>query len=281
MPTPHPHETLDILLRGRLRLLQSRQGHRTSVDSLALAWFAGHFLGQRAASESPAVVLDLGAGAGMVALTLGLALPQTRLILVELQSGQADRARRNVQLNGLAERAQVRQHDLADPWPSPLPQADAVLCNPPFRVPGTGVAPALEERRLAHFESTAPLAVFAQRAAQVMAPSGFSAWVFPWADRERLLQALSLAGLQAQVCPLYHREGDLTPVRALVAAFWPVNGRPAEATLTFPSCLALHLATGLEEHYHPDLEAFIAQMPPPDPTDLAAKSRKNSPARSS
>ncbi len=271
MPTPHPDETLDILLRGRLRLLQSRQGHRTSVDSLALAWFAGQLLAQRRPGLPPPQVLDLGAGAGMVALALGLALPQVELILVELQGGQANRALRNVHLNGLAQRARVWQFDLAAAWPEPPPQVDAVLCNPPFRVPGTGVAPALEERRLAHVESSAPLTVFAQRAAQAMAPTAISAWVFPWADRERLVQALAKAGLHSRVCPLYHREGDAAPVRALVGGFWPSAGGADSPPLTFPSCLALHLASGLEDRYHPDLEAFIAQMPPPDPAVPPAK----------
>ena len=204
-------------------------------------------------------MLDLGAGTGMVALTVGLAVPQTLLTLVELQPAQADRARRNVILNGLDERAQVWVYDLSDPWPLPAPRADLVVCNPPFRVPGTGVAPAVAERRLAHFESTATLTVFAQRAAQALAPGGVTAWVFPWRERERLLLALATAGLEAHLCPLLHREGDTTPVRALFAAWQPSPQSAAAMDLTFPSWLALHATTGLEDHYHPDLEAFIAQ----------------------
>lgn len=271
MPTPHTHETLDILLRGRLRLLQSRHGHRTSVDSLALAWFAAQLLAQRPRTVVAPQLLDLGAGTGMVALTVGLAASQTQLTLVEFQTGQAERAQRNVTLNGLDGRARIWLHDLGQAWPAPAPHVDAVVCNPPFRVPGTGVAPALEERRLAHFESTAPLAVFARRAAEALAPTGFSAWVFPWRDRERLQSALAAAGLQAHVCPLFHREGDPTPVRALVAAIWPSDSAATNHTLTFPSCLALHLACGLEDQYHPDLEAFIALLPLPDEALVAAK----------
>ncbi len=268
MPAPLPHETLDILLRGRLRLLQSRKGHRTSVDSLALAWFGARLIQERLPLHNLRL-LDLGAGAGMVALAFGLAVPTAQLTLVELQPGQADRAQRNVRLNGLDSRAAVLQADLAQEWPVPPPQVDLLLCNPPFRVPGTGVEPALLERRLAHFESSASLAVFAHRAAQALDPQGISAWVFPWLERNRLLRALAEAGLAVALCPLYHREGDAQPVRALVAA-WPERSLAPAATLTFASGLALHLAAGLEDRYHPDLEAFIAQMPEPAPGELAS-----------
>lgn len=267
MPAPLPHETLDILLRGRMRLLQSRKGHRTSVDSLALAWFGAQLIKERLPLHS-LQVLDLGAGAGMVALAFGLAVSAAQLTLVELQPGQVDRAQRNLRLNGLDGRAAVLQADLAQDWPVPRPQVDLLLCNPPFRVPGTGVEPALLERRLAHFESSAPLAVFAQRASQVLGPQGISAWVFPWLDRSRLLLALTNAGLAVALCPLFHREGDAQPVRALVAA-WPERDQAPQATLTFSSGMALHLAAGLEDRYHPDLEAFIAQMPEPPLAEMA------------
>lgn len=267
MPAPQPHETLDIVLRGRLRLLQSRKGHRTSVDSLALAWFGARLVQERLPLPS-LQVLDLGAGAGMVALAFGLAVPAAHLTLVEFQPGQVDRAERNLRLNGLDRRAAVLQADLAQAWPVPPPQVDLLLCNPPFRVPGTGVEPALLERRLAHFESSASLTVFAHRASQALGPQGVCAWVFPWLDRSRLLLALAEAGLAVALCPLFHREGDAQPVRALVAA-WPERSRAPAATLTFASGMALHLAAGLEDRYHPDLEAFIAQMPEPPPAELA------------
>lgn len=259
MPAPSPDETLDILLRGRLRLLQSRRGHRTSVDALALAWFGAALLAGRP-PRRPLRVVDLGAGAGMVALTFGLAVAEAELLLVELQAAQADRARRNLRLNQLDQRAAVLQADLAAPWPGAPPAADLLLCNPPFRLPGTGIAPAQLERRLAHFESSASLAVFAQRAREVLAADGLSAWVFPWHDHARLLAALQAAELTAAVCPLFHREGDRLPVRALVAA-WPAGSAAPPATVTWKSGWALHRATGLEDQYHPDLEAFIASIP--------------------
>ena len=64
---PDPDETLDVLFRRRLLLLQARRGH-DGVDSLILA---AHVAARVDWSLSPRVA-DLGAGAGVVGLALAL-----------------------------------------------------------------------------------------------------------------------------------------------------------------------------------------------------------------
>ncbi|HEY3354007.1 MAG TPA: hypothetical protein VGQ83_12215, partial [Polyangia bacterium] len=76
---PGPDETLDELLRGRLRVLQPRRGYRLSVDPLLLADFVlahGRRVGR---------FCDLGAGVGVIGLTLAAADPHATGTLVELQ----------------------------------------------------------------------------------------------------------------------------------------------------------------------------------------------------
>ena len=63
---PGPTETLDGLLRGRLRVLQPRDGYRLSVDPLLLAHLA-----LSAAAPPLGRFCDLGAGVGVVGLVLG------------------------------------------------------------------------------------------------------------------------------------------------------------------------------------------------------------------
>ena len=63
--TPQEHETLDVLLRGKVELLQAKRGYRTSVDAMALAFFAASHV------DDVHTCIDLGAGSGLVSILIG------------------------------------------------------------------------------------------------------------------------------------------------------------------------------------------------------------------
>lgn len=246
---PSDDETRDVLLRGQVELLQSRRGYRTSVDAMALAWFA--------AGQAPHArrLLELGTGSGLVALLLLRTLNEARAHLVELQPTLGRRAERNLHLNGVADRAELQLADLADA--PTLPAADLVVCNPPFRTTDRRTLPSHPERRLAHVESSADLGVFAQAAARALTTEGVSCWVFPWLERARLLHALASAGLGRGTChPLAHREGDAAPVRALVVAGHGADG------IVEGEWRHLHAVDQRDEHYHFDIERFLGALSP-------------------
>ena len=87
--TPPHDTTLDALLSGRLLLEQRRDGYRFTSDALLLAAFARPFL------AGGASVLDVGAGVGVVGLTLRCVDPSLRLTLLERQPALAELCRRN------------------------------------------------------------------------------------------------------------------------------------------------------------------------------------------
>ena len=58
------NETIDSFLNGKLQIIQSRQGYRFSVDALLLAEFVS--------VRSEDVVVDLGAGCGIISLFLAV-----------------------------------------------------------------------------------------------------------------------------------------------------------------------------------------------------------------
>ena len=206
-------EAIDVLFDGRVRLIQSRRGFRTSVDSYALAVFACDV-----EATAPATVLDLGAGSGLLAVLAGRCWKAARLVLVERNAVLAERARRNLALNGLDGRATVHTADVADLAALGV-TADLVLCNPPFFVPGRTTSPAHPERRAAHSESTLPLEGFATAAALALRPGGSVAFVYPAEGVDRLVRALGCAGLGVvDVHNLLHRQGDASAVRVLVRA---------------------------------------------------------------
>jgi len=244
-------DTIDLVLRGRVVLRQARKGYRSSVDALALAWFAG-----RQQVAQPQRLVDLGTGTGLVALTLGLHWPQAELTAVELQPQLAARTRWNATANGLEERLTVLEHDVRTElvWPE---RAELVTCNPPYRLDEQHLPPANPERRLAHALLPGVLQGFAQAAAAVLAPNGLSCWVFPWDKRALLAEALQSAGLVHQLwTPLQHWSDDQQPVRALVCA------RPGSAHHDQTTPLWLHERGQLEAVYCADLEAFLLGLGP-------------------
>ena len=147
---PFPDETLDVLFRRRLLLLQARRGYRCNVDSLLLAARASEALRRRfffRREKTAPRVADLGAGCGVVGLAVALdrsatrdahddddandssprELPpvnsvntrdattrDTRVLSIERQASLASRCARNAALNGLSRRVEVWRGDVVD-----------------------------------------------------------------------------------------------------------------------------------------------------------------------
>jgi len=245
---PNTDETRDRLLRDRVELLQSRRGYRTSVDAMALAWYAAPHL------QAGMTAVDLGAGTGLVAILLAKARPQAQLLLVEFQCDLAARAQRNLRLNGVSDRATVLVHDLAEKTP-PLPQVQLVVSNPPYYLLCEGTPPQHPERKSAHCESTATLGRFAEVAAQLLAADGVFCLIYPMLP-EKVIFAMQSAGL-ADICwsPLLHRLGDAHAVRLLATA------RVGRGQVTQTAPIWLHPTEAADCTYTAEIETFLANMP--------------------
>ncbi|HKA90885.1 MAG TPA: methyltransferase [Haliangiales bacterium] len=219
-------DTLDELLRGRLRVYQPREGNRVSLDALLLADFA--------AAGRPRRILDLGCGNGVVGLALGLRFPAAEIVGVELDPTMAALARRNAELNGA--RLEVVEGDLARPASLPLAAAsfDLVVTNPPFHRGGRGAAGA---RGAARHEVTWTVAQVAAAAARFVKTKGMMSLVFPAERSAELLAALAGADIRPRlVRPVASIAGEAAR-RVLVAA---QKGYRGGITLAWP--LVVHRA---------------------------------------
>lgn len=122
-------EQIDSFLDGELRIIQARRGYRFSVDALLLTEFV---------SIAPNdVVVDLGAGCGIISLLLAKKRQAGYIVGLELQEELVSQARRNAALNGLEERIAILQGDLRV-LPLAPRCADVVVCNPPYRKSRSG-----------------------------------------------------------------------------------------------------------------------------------------------
>uniref|UniRef100_A0A7S2ZQ27 Methyltransferase small domain-containing protein n=3 Tax=Rhodosorus marinus TaxID=101924 RepID=A0A7S2ZQ27_9RHOD len=197
---PNEGETLDLFLRKKVLLLQSRRGYRANTDSQILAYFATRRREARGLSgDSEHRALDLGAGNALVSVLYGNHNRGANMQLVELQGGLAARAARNLALNGLVPRSTVVCHDLAHGLPSNTEgKMDVVLCNPPFyRDINSRSPPTRKEKLLAHFESSVDIVGFAKVAFEALVEGSQTAsayFVYDAIHSERLYDGLMKGG---------------------------------------------------------------------------------------
>lgn len=139
-------------------LSQPDTGFRFSVDALLLAAFAGN----RAVRGR---VLDLGAGCGVVGLAVALNHPDFMLLSLDRNPDMLRHVHRNASRLGLGGRCLQLRADVTEPGGLRPEVADVVVCNPPYRDPGSGRINPDEGRAGARFEQRGGLEDFVRAAA--------------------------------------------------------------------------------------------------------------------
>ncbi len=197
--SPGEGESLDRLSLDR-QVLQRTRGHRSATDDLVAAW--------QVARVCPCAgrVLDLGCGHATVTLLLAALLPDASFVCLEAQAVSADLARRNVELNGLGDRAVVVEGDLR------ILQVgsgfDVVTGTPPFMKVGSGVQSSDPQRAAARFELRGGIEAYLSAAARAVASDGVVSMVMDAAQDARCVEAFEGAGLQLWSTTLiYPRSG--------------------------------------------------------------------------
>jgi tRNA1Val (adenine37-N6)-methyltransferase len=220
--------TQDALFGGSLVLFQPLRGagYRTNVDALLLAWFAAS---PPPASPPPHAVApsmprpaltayDLGAGVGAVGLALLRFGAARRVVFVEIDEQPAAMARRNLDVNGWADRGEVVRGDVREIARSRQGEANLVVCNPPYTAPGRGrVSPAEARARCGD------LGAFVHAARQVAGKRARVCFVYQAQELGALLKTLTEEGLHAKRMRFVHGTPDAPARVVLVEA---QAGRP-------------------------------------------------------
>jgi tRNA1Val (adenine37-N6)-methyltransferase len=158
-------ESIDDLILGNMKIIQPRQGYRFSIDSVILAFFADAGKAKQA--------VDLGTGSGVIPLLLAYQNQDLKIIGIEIMVAAADRARRSVAYNGLADRINIVDGDIKN-INSLLPPgtADLVVANPPFWKKGEGRISQNPEQAVARHEVKVELPEIIAAAAYLLALRG-------------------------------------------------------------------------------------------------------------
>ncbi|MEL6177885.1 MAG: methyltransferase [Myxococcota bacterium] len=254
-PTPehHPSEatTLDTFFDGALRIVQSRQGYRFSIDAL--------LLGATAHGEDN-TILDAGCGSGVVGLMAAIRNPEAQVLGVEIQPALATAAQRSVTLSGLEARVQIVQADLREvaqtgklPTHEPLKPCGLVLMNPPYFPAQSGLLNPHQERAAARHEQHGTLAELLRACRRLLTRTGRLRLIYPAPALPRLMRTVEQAGLKPiRLRPIHPFPN--TPARLVLLEARQAGRRELELA---PG-VCIHTAPG---HYHPEVRALLDGEP--------------------
>lgn len=247
--------TQDAILRGRLRLWQPRQGYRFSVDALLVAHFGWQGLclpspSGAGARGKPRRVADLGAGSGVVGLSLAERCTDVGVDLVEIQERLAALAATNAAVGDLSDRVIVYRADLGNlRGLLPGDRYALVVSNPPFAPTDTGRESPDAERATATAERRMSLTGLVASAARLLAPRGAFSVIYPAERLPDLVVACAASGLHPT------RARGVHPGPAQDARRVLLEARKASASpLRWMPPLVLHEAPG---RYSVEAEAIL------------------------
>ena len=198
--------TEDLLLGGRVRLIQPADGYRVAIDPVLLAAAVPAGPGER--------VLDLGSGTGAAALCLTVREAGCRVSGLERELALVRMAQLSAERTGVAARVDFMFGDLLAPPPRLAPGSfHHAMANPPY-LPQGGAASPQPARAAAHVEGEAALEDWVRAALTMVRPKGTVTFIHR-ADR-----------LDALIAAFAGRAGEL-----VLFPLWPEAGRPAKRVL--------------------------------------------------
>ena len=210
-----PDECVDRFLEGRLRLIQSKDGYRFSIDAILLSEFTTIKAGD--------VVIDLGTGCGVILLSLLLKRPVGHAFGLEIQEGLASQAMRNVLLNGFGDRMGVILGDIRFP-PMAEESADVIICNPPYRKVRSGRVNPDPRRAIARHEILASIDDVLRAARSLLKKKGRLALIYPSVRLADILVRLRRFNLEPKRVQLNYPDLESGARLALIEA--SLGGRP-------------------------------------------------------
>ena len=207
-----PNEKIEDLQCDGLQLIQSSDEYRFTTDAVLLANFCNQMQGK--------LCVELGAGSGVISLLLAKKKRPRHVVAIEIQPQLADMMKRSVQLNDLQDAIDVVCDDLKNAHLH-VRDADAVVCNPPYRKLGSGEKQLNENIAICRHEIKCTLRDVVASAARVLNNRG-SLYLVHQADRICEIVTLcaehNLAVKEVlPVCPKPNTPPNLVLVRAVKA----------------------------------------------------------------
>lgn len=139
------------LLRGRVRLLQPKNGFHASIDSV--------FLGAAVPAKKGWKILDVGCGVGSAGFCVLAREPGTHLSGIDIQQELVDLAHQNAALNAASDRCRFFAGDLRHEKSVPENFFNIVIMNPPYHETGKHTPSPQKIKALSHGEDASGAAL--------------------------------------------------------------------------------------------------------------------------
>ncbi len=230
--------TDDRILGGKLSILQPRNGPRAAIDAIFLASAVPGRLDQYS------LVLDAGAGSGVVSLALACRLKGISCIGIDLEPQLVELAKFNSERNGLSDRVRflvgdVRQSSLMGRNTALTREGfDHVVANPPYYIDGSARKSSHKFKDRAHFQGTDELDAWVRFLTSALRAKGTLTMIHVPEILTQLLNCLDGRFGSLSVFPLFPKKGRKAS-RILVQGV-----KASRAPLTLMPGLVLHESNG-------------------------------------
>ena len=192
--------TDDDFIGGQLKLLQPVKGFRAGVDSVM------------AAAAVPAragdTVLDVGAGAGVISLTLAKRVAGLRITALEKTDEHVALLQQNIDRNEMTSEVHALQADIFNQLKSPEPNSfHHVVTNPPYYQDGSVQIAPSQEKAEAHAGPRGFLKEWLYQSVRMLRPGGILTMVYPTAELATVLACLEPQLGDIVIYPLWPHAG--------------------------------------------------------------------------
>lgn len=162
-----PHERIDDLQIGGLKIIQNPEWFCFGTDAVLLADYASQGI------KKDAKVLDMCSGNGIISLLLTNKANSGKIYSLEIQDGVADMAKRSVKLNRLENEIEVICGDLKNSE-SYFGRSffNNIICNPPYKEAGGGLTSKADPVMIARHEILCSLEDIIRVSSIILAPYG-------------------------------------------------------------------------------------------------------------
>lgn len=120
------------------------KNHRFGTDSVLLANFSS--------AKNKDLVCDLGTGCGIIPILLHKYYNPRKIYAIDIQKSAVELAKQSVKISGLEDKITVKNSDLKSASDLPESFFDLVVCNPPYKALGSGVASKTKSDLIARHE---------------------------------------------------------------------------------------------------------------------------------
>ncbi len=238
-------ETLEELQLKGMKLLQKKKGFRFGMDSVLLADFADIQWQDR--------VADFGTGSCILPLLLIGRNKGKSFFCFEIQETIAEMAERTVRMNHLQERIRIIRGNAEEAYKIIPPcSLDAVICNPPYGIPGATLPSPVSTRSISRSQSEDILSGFFKSAFRILKGKGKFFMVYPVSQMLHVMKLLQQSHLEPKhfqlVYPYEDKPANLFLVEAVKDAKPTLHPMPPLIVYTADG----HLTNRLESVYHID-----------------------------